>query len=297
MKIKKFDYRFILILFWSLFTVTLGCWWVIFNLRQIEKLQNLAFESASELVRHQRMLLFEGITLVILVLLGAVALLSFMERERKKNLQVKEFFATFTHELKTALASVRLQGESLEEDLRDSGHQTLVSRLVGDTVRLELQLENSLFLAHVEQDQLFFEDIGLKRLLSSISHQFPMAELQVSGEAQVHVDRRCFESVLKNTIQNAIHHGGAKQIHFAVSKKDSRNILISITNDGRGFKGNPDKLGELFVRHSTSSGSGVGLYLVKELMQKMHGLALFKAEAESFRVELQIEGQIEGLIV
>ena len=53
----------------------------------------------------------------------------------------------FTHDLKTALASLQLQAESLQEDWPDAASNPNLARLLEDTVRLGVQLENSLFFA------------------------------------------------------------------------------------------------------------------------------------------------------
>ena len=47
---------------------------------------------------------------------GGLALFYYAKREQKRHAQVEEFFAAFTHDAKTALASLRLQAESLKED-------------------------------------------------------------------------------------------------------------------------------------------------------------------------------------
>lgn len=240
------------------------------------------------------MLLLEGITFVILVLLGAGAIVSLLLKEKKKTLQIKEFFATFTHELKTALASVRLQGESLGEDLKNSEHKDLVGRLVADTVRLELQLENSLFLAHASQDQMFFEKVNLQKTISSFAHQFPQLKLLVEKNVLVEVDRRCFESILKNLIQNASHHGQASEIRFLGKPmaEGTSKVTLVVSDNGSGFKGDYKKLGELFSRHSSTSGSGVGLYLVRELTQKMNGSVKLLESPKGFNIEIELRGGV-----
>ncbi|MGE0634488.1 MAG: sensor histidine kinase, partial [Pseudobdellovibrionaceae bacterium] len=208
------------------------------------------------------------------------------------TLQLREFFATITHELKTALASVRIQGESLGEDLKNSEHQILVNRLVADTVRLELQLENSLFLAHADQDQMFFEKADLQKTILSFQHQFPQLRLIVEKNAALDVDKRCFESILKNLIQNAFYHGQATEVRFSSEILSAKNsILLSIQDNGVGFRGDTSKLGELFSRHSSSSGSGVGLYLVQDLVRKMNGQVRWIKNLNSgFKVEIELRG-------
>lgn len=133
---------------WLVFSVTLAIWWLIFGLQQSARLTELAGsgnsaltnEIAREVTRQHRMLLSEGVTLVVLLLAGGAALLWSIGTDLKRARRIQEFLGAFTHDLKTSLSSLRLQTEALEEDLKDSGQARLAKRLVKDTVRLELRI-------------------------------------------------------------------------------------------------------------------------------------------------------------
>src|SRR5438034_115704 len=134
---------------WVAFTVTLAAWWLIFGLRQLDLINQSNLEGAVQLHRHYQMLLWEGGILIVSLIGGGTAMFYYARREQKRHAQVEEFFAAFTHDAKTALASLRLQAESLREDLASSEPNPLLDRLLGDTLRLQLQLENSLFLVNL----------------------------------------------------------------------------------------------------------------------------------------------------
>ena len=146
---------------WVVFTVTLAGWWLIFGLRQLDLLNRLNLEGAVALHRHYQMLLWEGSILIASLIGGGLALFYYARREQKRHAQVEEFFAAFTHDAKTALASLRLQAESLREDFAGAEPSPLLDRLLSDTLRLQLQLENSLFLVNLTRGALFFEPIKL----------------------------------------------------------------------------------------------------------------------------------------
>src|SRR6184192_4098444 len=134
---------------WVAFTVTLAAWWLIFGLRQLDLINQSNLEGAVQLHRHYQMLLWEGGILIVSLIGGGMALFYYARREQKRHAQVEEFFAAFTHDAKTALASLRLQAESLREDFAGDEPNPLLDRLLGDTLRLQLQLENSLFLVNL----------------------------------------------------------------------------------------------------------------------------------------------------
>ncbi len=283
-------FKYALTLVWVVFTAALATWWIIFNLRQIEKLNSLNLEPAFEIARHQRMLLAEGATLVVLLVLGGMALLFYIRKEKGRADEVNQFFAVFTHEIKTSIASLRLQVESLAEDLGESSHQVLVGRLVQDTARLEVQLENSLFLARGQEDTLFFEKIVFSKVLSLVSHHWPWVKIQVDRNFWINGDARVFETILKNVIQNAVHHGKASQVFVGAREIRPGWIEITFSDDGSGFQGNEKKLGEPFYRHSSTSGSGLGLFIISEMVHRLSGKITNLTGGARVQIRMELEG-------
>src|SRR6266478_8854246 len=263
---------------WVVFTVTLAGWWMVFGLRQLDLLNRLKIEGAADFHRHYRMLLWEGGILIVSLIGGGLALLYYARREQKRHAQVEEFFAAFTHDAKTALASLRLQAESLREDFAGDEPNPLLDRLLGDTLRLQLQLENSLFLVNLPRGKFFLQPISLSDRIEPLRLHWPGLTIKQSGDGVVMADARALESVLTNLVQNAVIHGHATQVDVQVRRNAGR-LGITVIDNGRGFEGDPGQLGELFVRHARSSGSGVGLYIVRRLVTAMNGAIQFRSGA------------------
>jgi signal transduction histidine kinase len=290
-------WKFGLAFAWMIFNLSLAGWWLIFGLRQIDFIQSTTAHFAPEhsrhiadFVRQQRMLVSEGSILIASLVLGGGALLYYIVRERLRANQIKAFFATFSHELKTSIASLRLQVESLADDFSSSASNPLFKRLVKDSVRLEIQLENSLHLSQLESSSYFFEEVDLKRMLGSLEHQWPDTRLEIVGDSLVWADHRALETMIKNLIQNAIVHGAAKNVKFTLGDLDSGRVSLRVSDDGSGFQGEFSKLGTLFLRHNSKSGSGVGLFLVRTLAERMGGSTRFVArnEGKGFDVEIEL---------
>ena len=269
-----------LVALWVIFTVTLTAWWLIFGLRQLDLLNQSNLEAAGQLHRHYQMLLWEGGILIASLIGGGLALFYYARREQKRHAQVEEFFAAFTHDAKTALASLRLQAESLQEDFADAPNP-LLDRLLRDTLRLQLQLENSLFLVNLTRGKFFLEPISLRSCVDKLSRHWPDLRIAQSGDAIVLADARALESVFTNLIQNAVTHGDATGIAIEVGAARKGRAAVQIADNGRGFSGDLNQLGKLFVRHGRGSGSGVGLYIVRQLVKRMHGSIEFESRAGS----------------
>jgi two-component system phosphate regulon sensor histidine kinase PhoR len=276
-----------LIAFWVIFTVTLAGWWLIFGLHQLDRLNEFHLEQAAQFRHHYQMLIWEGGVLIVSLIGGGAALFYYARREQKRHAQVEEFFAAFTHDAKTALASLRLQAESLREDLQTTTPNHLLDRLLSDTVRLQLQLENSLFLVNLPGGKLIAEPVTLSQMIEVVRPHWPELAIKQSGDGLVLADVRALESILANLVQNAVTHGQATQVEIDVSKAAPDRLLMKITDNGRGFDGDFDQLGKLFVRPSRHSGSCVGLYLARQLLKRMNSAIAFRrGEREGFVAEL-----------
>ena len=265
---------------WVVFTVTLTAWWLIFGLRQLDMINQLNLENAAQLNRHYQMLLWEGGILISSLIGGGLALFYFARREQKRHAQVEEFFAAFTHDAKTALASLRLQAESLQEDFAETPNP-LLDRLLRDTLRLQLQLENSLFLVNLTRGKFFLETISLGNCIDNLSRHWPDLTVRQIGDGSVTADARALESVLTNLIQNAVTHGRATEIEVKVDARENGRVAVTVGDNGHGFSGDFNQLGKLFVRHGQGSGSGVGLYIVRQLMKRMKGDIKFETRTGS----------------
>lgn len=232
------------------------------------------------------MLIWEGGVLIVLLIGAGVALFYYARREQRRHAQVEEFFAAFTHDAKTALASLRLQAESLREDSANEPNP-LLDRLLSDTLRLQLQLENSLFLVNLPSGKLFMESVSLSHLIETLRHHWPDLTITQRGDGVVLADARALESVLANLIQNAVNHGQATRVSFDIDKDAKGRLSVKVADNGRGFTGDFNQLGKLFVRHTRNSGTGVGLYIARQLLKRMNSMLSFHpSETGGFVAEL-----------
>lgn len=286
---RRLSVKLVLASVWLAFSLALASWWMVFGLNQLEEMRELTAVAASDqsanaaFKRQHRMLLSEGVALIVLLLGGGVAILYGIQVERRRARQVEEFFASFTHDLKTSLASLRVQTESLRDELTEkesAGAGRLLSRIMGDAGRLETQLENALFLADTETSGLLHESVDLRSLVESIAHHWPKMTIKFSGQnARVLGDRRALESVVRNLAQNSSRHGQATELDVRIQKVGDF-VEVRFRDNGNGFKGDRRRLGIIFDRQTGTSGSGIGLYLVSKLVSRMQGDVRLESNGE-----------------
>jgi len=280
--------RLWLVALWLILTLSLSSWWMIYGMRQASLMTGQAGEEAERL---KRMFFWEGSFLLLFVTIGGGSLAWLIYKDQRRYEEVRRFFSTFTHELKTSLTSLRLQAEILEEDPKNRENENL-RRLLRDVVRLELQLENALILAQADKGKLFLENIPLRKTLQQLSIHWPQLNVVVKNDARLRADQRALECIFRNILQNASVHGEAGQVGVEARKSES-GLKIIFSDDGKGFPGDPSHLGEMFLRHTTRSGSGLGLHLCRLLAGRMGGGISFRnGSAKGMEVQLSLEGEL-----
>ncbi len=93
-----------------------------------------------------------------------------------------------------------------------------------------------------------------------------------SGIDNINVDRKKIEIVIGMLLSNAIKFSDKGTIQVVISRSTLGNLKISVIDEGRGIKGNPDVLFSPFEREDRSlPGIGLSLYTVKNIVERMNG--------------------------
>lgn len=290
---------------WLALICILAIWWGRLLLRQasrIEELQVSAGQTAAEAhaqwERTHHMVYWESSSFFALIFLSGAFIFWIYWRDMRRARSIQAFFASVTHELRTPLTSIRLQAESIAENFSESSpERELVGRLMEDTTRLEAQVERTLELARVEGGgPVFVQPLQLKPWLERMVQSWREVyggrlEIQTSAieDVTIEADPTCLQTILKNLLENTLRHSKKEQTRVVLTTQPSTTgIRLEYLDNGKGYEGNPQQLGQLFFRGSSSQGTGVGLYLVKTLMRKMGGEADFSQTGSSgFKVQLE----------
>lgn len=262
---------FALALLWSLVILVLGAWWV-YIMINFEY-----FLSVTDKSKISKMLTWEGGSFLVLLILLSLSLMYLFVIDQKKSKSLQAFFASLTHELKTPLASIRLQGEVIHEILEqknDPKLDKLIGRLISDTTKLETQMDKILQLSRIERGgQLNLSSVSLIGVMNKMSKlvltdQALMIHLK-NEKLRILADEFALELILKNLFENTKNHSKSKKIDITIKENDK--YVEVIYQDHGEFNGDLKKLGSLFYKHNSSKGSGIGLYLSKKLMNLMNG--------------------------
>ncbi len=172
------------------------------------------------------------------------------------------------------MTSLQMQVGALRDQYREQNNPVL-QRLDVESKRLQMKLENSLELSRLAISPYFMENISLSQILAKTRFHEPEIELILDGDQQIHGDRRALEIIFQNLFNNAVKHGQATRISVKTQKIEPDKILLRITDNGSGFNGEREQLAHMISLGEKSSGSGIGLYLVDQLVSKMGGKVSF----------------------
>lgn len=270
-----------LTLLWVLMLLGLGSWWLFLVFKLHSTLSGLHLPELGSQERFLNMMRWEGsFFFIFLVLLGG-SLFYMYFRDMRKTKAMQAFFASLSHELKTPLASMRLQVEVIKDLIEDESHDhaqlsNLAGRLVEDSAKLESELEKSLQLSRIEQEgTMTLVPVSLERYLKRYAQRLSESltiDLEIQDEArEVLADELALNVIFRNLFENTLRHNPESK-RVLISTQKSGEIVELIYDDfGKKFLGNTSSLGELFYKFNSSKGSGIGLYLIKNLMRKMQG--------------------------
>ena len=278
--------RTILSAIWLLFTISLVSWWFIFVLRG----QNPQDLDAA--AKQYRMLYLEGSTLILSILLGGSVMIFLSRKDDIRHQRLKHFFSNFTHDIKTSITRLRLQADILTEQNEVKNNRVL-QRLLNDISKLDLQLENSLLLTSATETGFLTEKINFKNLVNMAQIEFEDLKITTTGNAEVLADSRALGSIVRNLLENSRRHGQATDIQINIVAETTERVRIHIQDNGIGSLRPVKKLGFEILPSSQNQGTGIGLYLAKQLVGKMTGSISFQSnQDQGFRTELVLRGRL-----
>lgn len=274
------NWFYALTLLWVLLLLGLGSWWLYLVFKLHTTLAELNLPQLGGPKSFLNMLRWEGTFFFILLLLLGASLFYMYFRDMKKSKAMQAFFASLSHELKTPLASMRLQAEVIKDLIEDETHShdqlaDLTKRLIEDTHKLEGELEKSLQLSRIEQDgSLTLVPVSIERYLKRYQQRLEniTLDLNIASDAkEVMADELALNVIFRNLFENTKRHN--PQSSKVLIQVTRRGPMVEIIYDdlGKQFNGSIDRLGELFYKFNSTKGSGIGLYLIKNLVKKMGG--------------------------
>ncbi|MFZ5443424.1 MAG: sensor histidine kinase [Myxococcota bacterium] len=246
-------------------------------------------------------------TLAGLLLVVLFAVLFVVARQRRKEAQrLQTMLQLSTHQLKTPLAGVRALLQSLGSGVIPPESQgKFINQGLAECDRLEHLVETTLaYQRTVSRQGARRETVPTRELVQEIiEHRrasFPDDELnwQPGASLAVSCDRDAVRVVLENLLDNARKYGGRK-VDILEHAKGSR-WMLEVKDHGQGFEmHDAERLFEPFERGGgtgVAHGSGLGLFIARQLARRMNGELTAKSEGPgkgaAFLLELPVAKEV-----
>lgn len=257
-----------------------------------------------------RVILMSGINIDVTELKAAEERVSKAKDDAEKANQAKSnFLSNMSHELRTPLNAIMGFSQLAMYDEKLGAKEKYNSQQIYNAGAHLLELINDVLdLAQIEAGKipLQMEPVSPYRIVQECFGLIESPATQrgihlvcdpgINEECYVYADSKRLKQCLLNLISNAVKYNidnGEVKVVFSLQ---TGNLELSIEDTGDGIpEDRKDELFEPFNRlgaeHSSIQGSGIGLVITKELLEKMHGTIKYcnvSAKGACFKVSLPI---------
>lgn len=224
-----------------------------------------------------------------------------LELEQKLKEERKLMVDMLTHELKNPLASISMASGSLASSTKLSDNLTKrrLENIERSVRNMDAVIERCNVMNQLDQSTLKpnMARINLRERLSDTIDQYAdgcRVKLTLNGPNETTTDPQFFQMIVSNLIDNALKYSqDGSDIQVSISRQtdmSGNRLAMKVTNQ-IGSKGFPDKalVFKRFYRHPLAhrtSGSGVGLYLTKALVNLMGGHITY--ESDGYQVIFEV---------
>lgn len=211
---------------------------------------------------------------------------------QKTNAELDKFVYSVSHDLRAPLTSmlgVLEIAKDISEDKSVTEHLDMIERSIE---RLDNFIIDILHYSRNSRMVLMKEEIHFDILLKDIVDNIKFMDRKtnpvkistmVNNGLPFYSDKYRINVILNNIVSNAIRYQNPEyrepqvKINVSVSKDQA---VIQVTDNGIGIsEENSSKIFDMFYRVSDNSiGSGLGLYIVKETLEKLNGTVQVESE-------------------
>src|SRR5687768_550834 len=215
----------------------------------------------------------------------------------------EQFLANISHEIRTPINGIAGMADLLSQNSTSEERETYLNAIKHSAENLKLIINDILDLAAIESGKLRFENIAFNltdlvpSLIGTFAYQAKDKKLKLDYSIESKLNRILLgdpvrlNQVLINLISNAVKftHSGSIMIQCSVEREQRTTcwVRIEVTDTGIGIA--TEKLNTIFESFSQGDasvtrrygGSGLGLTIVKQLVELQKGKITVRSEENS----------------
>ncbi|WP_215222643.1 hybrid sensor histidine kinase/response regulator [Echinicola shivajiensis] len=233
------------------------------------------------------------------------------ERDEKLNNEKLRFFTNISHEIRTPLSLILGPVKQILEYENSNDFINSKANLINHSTNRLLSLVNQILdfrRAETGEIKLKVTNVDILPFTKNVFYSFmELAQsknidfnFNVEGKAiECWIDVDKYSKILYNLLSNALkftNNNGHVDLFIGVKEQDSKTLMIEVSDDGIGIP--PESQEKIFSRFyqasnskDSTTGTGIGLSLVKSLVEIHRGKVLVQSSANSgsiFTVELPV---------
>ncbi len=256
----------------------------------------LVIEKGNELEKklHAKWMMIagEGMVFIVLLTIAFLRVRNTFKQEAHLAEQQKNFLLSVTHELKSPIASTKLALETvLKRELEKEKQKEILSNAISDTDRLNTLVENILLASRIESTafELHKENVnlseyleeGMKQTIQTFTPKQKIV-LDIQPNISFDIDKTIFPSIILNLFENAVKYSPENSMIKIILKEQGNGVILSVADEGTGISEEEKKnIFKKFYRVGSeetrkTKGTGLGLYIVKYLVEKHGGKILVR---------------------
>ncbi|WP_422359016.1 PAS domain S-box protein [Reichenbachiella sp.] len=220
-----------------------------------------------------------------------------IEELKKVNFELDRFVYSVSHDLRAPLLSIKGLVNISESENPSSTLMKYLGMIRTSVERLDKFIMDILDYSRnsrleVQQNEIDFKTLTneiINNMIHMEGYQHVLFSLDVKLKSKFVSDKRRIEVILANLISNAIKYQDLKKstqnIDISIDEqKEQSQLSIIVEDNGVGIEdASQGKIFDMFYRASDrSKGAGLGLYIIKETVEKMNGSVELKSKEGEF---------------
>lgn len=224
----------------------------------------------------------------------------------KTNAELDRFLYSTSHDLRSPLLSIMGLVNIARNETADSVARKYLTMMEDRAIRLDLFIKDIIDYSRNTRTGVNREIFNVHQLIDEVRQNFQFLDgasnINFQDEISVNevfADRSRLAVVLNNLISNAIKYHRIDRtipwVKISIYHSDNKLIIV-VADNGQGIHADRvNKIFDMFYRGTErSQGSGLGLYIVKEAVEKMSGTIRVESiehEGTTFYITIPLNAQ------
>lgn len=202
----------------------------------------------------------------------------------KTNVELDRFLYSTSHDLRAPISSIKGLIMIAKKETAEQAMSNYLSMMYDRTEKLDQFIHEIINYSRNARTQVAYEPVNMKEVLEEVAANFEFFEGAENVKIRtckvdsrvVYTDLVRLKIILNNLVSNSVkyHDSSKEQPCVDIDVKYGKSqMIITIADNGIGVEEESQKkIFDMFYRGTDrSKGSGLGLYIVKEVIERMKG--------------------------